>query len=217
MTAPRVFRYGATILGLVCLAVAPSAQAPAESPQPTPPPSSATAPVETPRIVKRAVLPDGSIELTYSDGTTRTTKLEGSGAAGGPPSSDAGSPVAPPEWLKDPATNQLFLDAMGAYYQYRTSGLEHRSRVFEWQLFSSKVIFATVLMLVGAGMAFAAIQFRIGLKRPPGGETHDVTEVNLSATSVKVSSPVLGVIILVISLAFFYLYLVYVYPISEIF
>jgi hypothetical protein len=31
-----------------------------------------------------------------------------------------------------------------------------------------------------------------------------------------VSSPVLGVIILVISLGFFYLYLVYVYPISEI-
>jgi len=31
-----------------------------------------------------------------------------------------------------------------------------------------------------------------------------------------VSSPVLGVIILVISLAFFYLYLVFVYPIKEI-
>jgi len=31
-----------------------------------------------------------------------------------------------------------------------------------------------------------------------------------------VSSPVLGVVILVISLAFFYLYLVHVYPISEL-
>jgi len=31
-----------------------------------------------------------------------------------------------------------------------------------------------------------------------------------------VASPVLGVVILVISLAFFYLYLVYVYPIEEI-
>jgi hypothetical protein len=37
------------------------------------------------------------------------------------------------------------------------------------------------------------------------------------AASVKVSSPVLGVIILFIALAFFSLYLVYVYPISEIF
>ena len=125
--------------------------------------------------------------------------------------------MAPPEWLKDAATNQLFLDAMGEYYRYRASGLRHRSRVFEWQLFSSKVIFATVLMLVGAGMAFAAIQFRAGLKRVPGKDAQEVTEVNLSATSVKVSSPVLGVIILVISLAFFYLYLVYVYPITEIF
>jgi hypothetical protein len=40
--------------------------------------------------------------------------------------------------------------------------------------------------------------------------------LDLSTAGLKVSSPVLGVIILVISLAFFYLYLVYVYPISEI-
>ena len=44
-----------------------------------------------------------------------------------------------------------------------------------------------------------------------------VTSFSASATGISVSSPVLGVIILVISLAFFYLYLVYVYPISELF
>ncbi len=213
MIRSRGFRLGVTLLSAMWLAGALSAQAPAESPQPAAPPAAP----EPPRIVKRAIQPDGSIELTYSDGTIRKTPLEGTAATGGSPSGDAASPVAPPEWLKDPATNQLFLDAMGAYYRYRSAGLEHRSRVFEWQLFSSKVIFATVLMLVGAGMAFAAIQFRAGMRRARGEEVQEVTEVNLSATSVKVSSPVLGVIILVISLAFFYLYLVYVYPISEIF
>lgn len=213
MTESRVFRLSVTLLSVAWLTVTASAQAPAESPQP----AASQASAEPPRIVKRAIQPDGSIELTYSDGTTRRTPLEGTAATGGAPSNDAASPVAPPEWLKDSATNQLFLEAMGAYYRYRSSGLEHRSRVFEWQLFSSKVIFATVLMLVGAGMAFAAIQFRVGLRRAPGDKAQEMTEVNLSATSVKVSSPVLGVIILVISLAFFYLYLVYVYPISEIF
>ncbi len=184
-----------------------------------------------PGIVSRAIQPDGTIELTYSDGTKRRVALDSAAASGaGSVASEAASPVAPPEWLKDPATNQAFLDAMGEYYRYRASGLRHRSRVFEWQLVSSKLIFVTVLMLVGAGMVFAAIQFRVGLKRPrvegpdgasPGAPTAvaavDVaTQIDLSATSVKVSSPVLGVIILVISLAFFYLYLVYVYPISEI-
>lgn len=183
----------------------------------------------TPRIVSRTIQPDGTIELTYSDGTKRRVALD-SATASGSGASEAASPVAPPEWLKDPATNQAFLDAMGEYYRYRASGLRHRGRVFEWQLLSSKLIFVTVLMLVGAGMIFAAIQFRVGLKRPrveaPAGAntgaaaavaTAEVaTQIDLSATSVKVSSPVLGVIILVISLAFFYLYLVYVYPISEI-
>jgi len=43
-----------------------------------------------------------------------------------------------------------------------------------------------------------------------------VHQLELGQTGLKVSSPVLGVIILVISLAFFYLYLVYVYPIGEL-
>jgi len=193
----------------------------------SPPSGQAQAPsAPAPRVVSRNIQPDGTIELTYSDGSKRRVALESPAASGGGSgAAEAASPVAPPEWLKDPATNQAFLDAMGEYYRYRASGLRHRSRVFEWQLLSSKFIFVTVLMLVGAGMVFAAIQFRAGLRRPKGEgaagaavpAVPDVaTQIDLSATSVKVSSPVLGVIILVISLAFFYLYLVYVYPISEI-
>ena len=99
--------------------------------------------------------------------------------------------------------------------------VEHRRRVFDWQLLSGRPIFATVLLLVGAGMVFAAIQFRVGLRvkpvaAPDGKPADSVTQIEIGATSVKVASPVLGVVILVISLAFFYLYLVYVYPIEEI-
>ena len=165
------------------------------------------------RIVSRRVLDDGSIELTYADGTTRTNAR---------PSSEPDlEPEAPPAWLEDPATNQAFLRAMSGYYEYRTSGLEHRRRVFEWQLLSSKVTFVTVLLLVLAGIVFAAIQFRAGLARSgaPGRESGDketATQLELATTGIKVTSPVLGVIILLISLAFFYLYLVYVYPISEL-
>jgi nitrate reductase gamma subunit len=105
---------------------------------------------------------------------------------------------------------------MREFYSYKASGLRYRSRVFEWQLFSSRIIFTTVILLVTSGIVFAAIQFRAGLKRPRAAASDVATEIDLSTSSVKVSSPVLGVIILVISLAFFYLYLVYVYPISEV-
>ncbi len=59
-------------------------------------------------------------------------------------------------------------------------------------------------MLVSCGIVFAAIQ-------------PTTTELEISSNGVKVNSPVPGVIILVISLAFFYLYLVYLCPIENVF
>jgi uncharacterized membrane protein len=44
-----------------------------------------------------------------------------------------------------------------------------------------------------------------------------MTEIQASLQGIKVSSPVLGVIILIISFLFFYLYLVHVYPINDVF
>lgn len=115
----------------------------------------------------------------------------------------------------DKSTLQAYQQSLRAYYDYRQSGLEHRSRVFKWQLFSAKVIFVIVLILVSAGIYFAAVQFHLGMHRQDGQNMQ--TELSASTEGIKVSSPVLGVIILVISLAFFYLYLVYVYPIEDIF
>ncbi len=105
--------------------------------------------------------------------------------------------------------------ALEAYYQYRVAGYEHRQRVFRWQLFSSKVIFVMVIFLVAAGMYFSWLQFRSAMKAGPGTGAVSETTFEASTTGLKVSSPVLGVIILAISLAFFYLYLVHVYPIVD--
>jgi hypothetical protein len=135
---------------------------------------------------------------------------------------DPGSAV-----LSDPATRQRYLDAMQRYYEYRANGYAYRSRVFEWQLFSSRVIFLIVLVLVGAGIYFAAVQFRGAMRaaaRPaaavelspsaPGMTL--ATQLEVSAKGIVVNSSVMGVIILALSLAFFYLYLVYVYPITDV-
>ena len=120
-------------------------------------------------------------------------------------------PAAPEVSGLDPATKSKYLAALAAYYDYRISGYGHREAVFSWQFLSSKIIFWAVLLVVFAGMLFSSVQFFGHLYKP------EVTEVEASLQGVKVSSPVLGVVILTISIAFFYLYLVFVYPISNSF
>lgn len=129
-------------------------------------------------------------------------------------------PTAAQLQLFDDSTLAIYQDALYAYYEYRVTGFQHRKEVFAWQLFSTKLIFWSVLFLVFSGICFSGIQFYKSISRelPEGAVSQEsVTEFEASAKGIKVTSPVLGVIILVISLAFFYLYLVYVYPISEIF
>lgn len=131
--------------------------------------------------------------------------------------------------LEDPATRQKYLDAVGRYYEYRLSGFEFRSRLFEWQLFSSRVIFVIVILLVLAGIYFSAVQFHVALITARRASKHVepaadaktaapspfATQLEISAKGIIVNSSVLGVIVLALSLAFFYFYLVYVYPIND--
>lgn len=117
----------------------------------------------------------------------------------------------------DEATLDRYLEAVRAGLDYRIRGYEHRSRVFNWQLLSSRLIFVVVLLLVVGGMYFAWVQFHIGLQaQRERGERPEPTTLSASLKGVEVTSPILGVVILMISLLFFYLYLTYVYPIQEI-
>ena len=55
------------------------------------------------------------------------------------------------------------------------------------------------------------------LQGPPVAVATAVSTIKVGKDGFEVSSPVLGVIILALSLGFFYLYPVYAYPIHEIF
>jgi hypothetical protein len=116
--------------------------------------------------------------------------------------------------LTDPATRAAYLQSLQGYYEYHRWGLGLRRQTFEWQLLSSRIIFVVVLSLVGIGIYFAWVQFYADRRSeaPPV-----ITEISAGKEGLRVSSPVLGVIILVISLLFFYLYLAFVYPISQTF
>ena len=114
----------------------------------------------------------------------------------------------------DPQTNARYQESLRASYDFRIYSYTQAKRTFDWQYWSSKVIFWVVLLLVGAGLAFSALQFYLGYR----AGTAKVEESTFEATlqGVKVSSSVLGVIVLTISIVFFYLYLKYVYPITNV-
>lgn len=146
----------------------------------------------------------------------------------------------------DPETLEAALSSIREYYRYKKSGYQHRRATFDWQLQSSKILFFVVIVLVGVGIWFSGVQFYAALRPPPhppednqaretqapasgeGGEAPSPpaaaplpaaslqTSLEAGSGGIKVSSPVLGVIILVLSFLFFYLYLLHVYPIREI-
>jgi hypothetical protein len=175
----------------------------------------------------------GQSAMEKATAKAAATEEKGTAPAAAQPQAEAvekttAMPATPSEVvLTDAITRQKYLTAMQRYYEYRADGYAYRSRVFEWQLFSSRVIFLVVLMLVGTGMYFAAVQFRTAMVTAQRAAVTDagaaaepaglMTKLEISAKGVVVNSSVLGVIILTLSIAFFYMYLVYVYPIQNVF
>ncbi|MDR7127687.1 sterol desaturase/sphingolipid hydroxylase (fatty acid hydroxylase superfamily) [Algoriphagus sp. 4150] len=118
------------------------------------------------------------------------------------------------------------------YSQYFTENLKHRKQTFDWQLFSTKLIFFTVIIIVLCGLLFSGIQFYQSIKQTAALyklanaenieqlaklDPAEKTEIELSISNgVKITSSIIGLVILVVSIAFFYLYILYVYPINQI-
>ena len=133
---------------------------------------------------------------------------------------DRSSQQADVPFISDSVTQRVQQQTWKNYYEYKSFGYSHRKNVFRWQLFSSKLIFIVVVMLVLSGIYFAGLQFfhAIRLSKNPGDiEKLMNTELSAGTGEVRVSSPVLGVIILVLSFMFFFLYLKFVYPIQDTF
>lgn len=164
--------------------------------------------------------PDGGSAPSAADVAAERAARLAEIAASGPVRTDAAAresqPAEPPPGIAfDAETEAAYQRAWQAYYDYRTDGYAQRKGVFAWQDVSTKITFFVVIGLVLAGVYFAAVQFHVGMRS--GREPGEAGEVEFSVKGFKVRSPVLGVIVLSISLAFFYLYLVYVYPIQNVF
>jgi hypothetical protein len=147
------------------------------------------------------------------------------------------APCADTEIYSSPL-RQKVIDAQLKYLIY---SWHHTRNVFVWQYWSGIVIFVVSVLLVAAGIVFAAWQLqysmRLGSKRMEVMDAHAAalnaaaaagdgtaasaaacepsdTTLKISATGLEVHSATLGVIILAFSMCFFYMYLKYVYPIQ---
>ena len=130
----------------------------------------------------------------------------------GPPPAGEDAQAQSLEYTIDTSDKQKLGKAIVENYLWT---LERNEGVYVWQDYSTRNTFYVVIFLVMVGVVFSGIQFFKGRTvKGAAGDTEQVSNLEFSAKGVKVSSPFLGVIILVISLAFFYLYLAHVYPIS---
>lgn len=130
--------------------------------------------------------------------------------------------IAMPEQLNrliisDSISRAYSINEVQAYMEYNNYLVfqyRHTQNVFNWQLISSRIIFVIVLLLVLSGIVLSWLQFaRPNIKDSSGNPVNSSLKISFT-TGIEVSSPILGIIILIISLAFFYMYLVEVYQIK---
>ena len=125
-------------------------------------------------------------------------------------------PSATPAEVMDPESRELVLERFRRYQQHQIAALEHRERLFRWQLRANQISFIVVLVLVFAGLVFSAVQFAHSLRTAGAAGDEPVHELSISAKGLTVRSSVIGLIVLALSLGFFYLYLVHVFPLEEL-
>jgi len=103
--------------------------------------------------------------------------------------------------------------AIDSLKSYNTWALTNRKKVIETQQIYAKVIFILVIIIVLSGVTFSALQFYNGIKHSRKKAPTADTTFKASISGIEISSSILGVIILTLSIVFFYLYLTMVYPV----
>jgi hypothetical protein len=100
-----------------------------------------------------------------------------------------------------------------ARYQHAIDLLAHRTAVFRWQLVSSYVVLGIVALVTLAGLVFSAAQLFNALRL---SQPQDNIDLEISASKVRITSSVVGVVVLTLSIVFLFLFLDRIYEIREI-
>jgi hypothetical protein len=113
----------------------------------------------------------------------------------------------------DPSLKKAYIDARKKEYEYLSAVMDVNIRSFNAQGTASAVVLFLVGLVVVAGTAFAGFQLWISVRV---GGVQASNELELSASKVRVTSSVVGIIVLTLSLVFLYIYTKEVYHIRVI-
>jgi hypothetical protein len=110
----------------------------------------------------------------------------------------------------DPQLQSAYIEAQTKQYQYIAKMMEINIRVLNAQRWASYAILFLVVIVVLSGISFAGIQL---WKSISAAGVQPTTDLELSAAQVRITSNIVGVIVLTISLVFLYIFTTEVYPI----
>lgn len=114
------------------------------------------------------------------------------------------------------------------YYDSLAQDLELRRQAFEWHAFSTKALFWCVIAITAMGLVLSWREFgkyyeprrqrkpEAAAAAEPGAEAPPQSVFKVGAQGLEVTSSLIGFLVLSVSLAFFYLYVVNVYPLYEL-
>ena len=114
----------------------------------------------------------------------------------------------------NPTLDAHLAELTSKYYDAKLAfdlvSLEHTRRTLNQQYVMSIIISIVVLTIVMTGLGLSVLQFQSGRR------SETVTSIEIGSAGLKITSPVLGLLILVVSIAFFYQYLGVVYTIHSV-
>ncbi len=103
-----------------------------------------------------------------------------------------------------------YVEALSAQYDEQIALLQATAQLYKWQNFASTVMMWTVVAVVFAGLLFAGYQLYYSVRRDRPLEG----DLELSAQRLKLTSSVVGVVILGMSIAFVLIFVDKVYTIT---
>ena len=112
----------------------------------------------------------------------------------------------------DPKVLQAYTSEQIKEYEYLVDEMNINIRAYETQRTASNVILWVVVLVVVAGIVFSGFQ----LWKSVSVGVQSTTDLELSAGKVRVTSSVVGVVVLTMSLVFLYIYTQQIYHIQVV-
>lgn len=135
--------------------------------------------------------------------------------------------------LEDKLDSTTRIDMLKTEANYHKYMFTQRMAIYNWQLNSGKILFFVVVLIVLIGLYLSYLQFKASTAHLEyrrnieasitttdkiagiDAVTSDpITKFEITKDGFKIDSAVIGLVILVISIAFFFMYLRYVFPIQ---